>query len=74
MTLFLVHVVVVAVIVLIAIAMLQGRISTRIGAVAVLLVMAAMFWVASAVTGTTAGVGESWLAIGFSVGYFAHSD
>ena len=74
MTLFLVHVVVVAVIVLIAIAMLQGRISTRIGVVAVLLVMAAMFWTASAANGTTAGVGESWLAIGFSVGCFAHSD
>ena len=74
MTLFLIHVVVVAVIVLIAIAMLQGRISTRIGAVAVLLVMAAMFWTASAVNGTTAGVGESWLAIGFSVGCYMHED
>lgn len=74
MTAFFTHVIVVAVIALIVIGMSRGRIQPQIGAVAVLLVMAAMFWTMSAITGSTAGVGESWLAIGFAVGCYAHRE
>lgn len=70
---FAAHVIVIGAMALSFALMLRGRIGQSLAVVICVLCMAAMFWTMGALSGSSAGVSESWIAVGIVCGSFCFS-